>query len=317
MRSVFYVWRDRSKAGRLANEKPIAKNIWWRISEEKKEEAMKITKEYKEIASQWVIGRIIKLSATSIGKIWRENRISLPVKHIRKKTTGGWEWTKKHACWAIDTMQIRFMGKWLYLLMALEEYSRIILGWKLTASKSDEYSSMLIKQIIDTIGIPPLVIKHDRGTEFINDNFIGYLKKQQIVSLPSPGYYAPFNGQVERGIRLMRKFTLPFEKVYDASWEDIAQSVSRGMRIINEELPRRMFGGRTSSDVYEGGEIYREEERERLIAEIFRKEAERQGEYFLKGKMLDKQRENIVRFIQELNICEVWYGNKTVKLFST
>ena len=316
MRSLFYTWKRREKAGRLENEKPIAKRIWWRTAEEKKNEVMRVVATNTEIASHWVIGKLTHLSATTVAKIRRERNEAVASRLVKRKPVGNCEWLKKHACWAIDTMHIRFMGKWLYLLFVLEEYSRAILGWKLTGCKSGEYSRMLIEHIVNEIGIKPLVIKHDRGTEFINHIFMEYLRREQIVSLASPGYYAPFNGKAERGIRLMRRFTRPFEKVYGASWEDIAQAASRGMRIINEVLPRRIFGGRTSSDIYEGGEIYRREEKDLLITKIFRKEDEEQGEYFLKSDLLDKHRENVVNFIQELNICDVWYG-KSVKLFTT
>lgn len=230
-----------------------------------------------------------------------------PKKKAVKRPQATYQWLARNACWSMDTMRVRFMGGWLYVMLVLEEYSRLILGYRIAPHIIGQYARELLAATILELGIRPLVVKHDRGSEFVNGTFQGLLRTEQIVSLPSPGYYAPFNSRIERGIRVMRKFTWALERRYDAELEEVDHAIGRGRYIINEEMPRRIFKGVTGRRIYEEGVDYDPGDRDRLIDEIFAYQRMLDGEFFLKGEELDMQRKEVVRYLQQVSLCEVGF----------
>ena len=164
------------------------------------------------------------------------------------------------------------------------------------------------------LGDPSDTLKHDRGKEFINANFSGALEEKEVISLPSPAYYAPFNSITERTVRLLRRFTRPLEARYYTRFNEISDTFVRAQRIINHEFPRMIFKGETSDEVYAKARDYEDWERKKLIKEVFSKQRLTDGKYFLNGKELDKQRKEVVKYLCQMNLCYVHYRIKKVKL---
>jgi hypothetical protein len=316
-KSSVHRWRKRKAAGCLENRKPAVKNIWWKTSQEKIQEMINYRNEHKEIATDCVVGLQFGISPTTVGKILA--KIFKPVEQIASnnliiRVPVHILWQKINACWSTDHMYVKFMGSWLYLQLLLEEYSRLILGWKLSGELSGANSRALIEAVINRLGTKPLVLKHDRGAEFQNPEVQGFLSQSRIIPLPSPAHYAPFNGELERTNRLVRRFTRPLEKKIGTTLDELVPAIQRGAREINDYLPRRIFNGRTSREIYDQEEVYSEEQREYLVDRIFQEQARIEGKYFLKGSVLDKQRRTVVESLQRLNLCEVCFGDR-VKLF--
>jgi hypothetical protein len=290
----------------------MAKNIWWRKSRELKAQILSFVEDHKEIASCWVVGRKFSISPTTVWKILKEesvDKMKTACAVIAQYSEPGWSnWQRIHACWSTDVLKIRFMGGWIYLQLLLEERSRLILGWKLSAELCGENSRDLIKAVIARIGMKPLVVKHDRGSEFINYVFLGYLEEQKIISLASPAHWAPFNGRMERTNRLVRRFTRLLERSYCTTLDELISAIERAVQEINDELPRRMFGGLTSREIYDQKEVYTEAEREYLVKKIFEEQERIDGEYFLKGSELDRQRQAVLQSLQRMNVCEIHFG---------
>lgn len=227
---------------------------------------------------------------------------------------GSYGWLKRNTCWSMDTMMVRFMGGWLYVMLLVEETSRLILSCKIAEQKLGKYAQELLLTTISQMSIKPLVVKHDRGVEFENKDFQDALRDERIISLPSPGHYAPFNSIVERTIRLVRKFTMPLEMGCDAGLEEIEKAMCRAQRDINHELPRKIFDGRTSQEIYESTSDYEEYEREHLIETIYENQEIKEGKYFLSGKALDRLREKVVEYLCQRKLCYVEYHIKKVRL---
>lgn len=296
-RSLIYYWK----------KNPLCKGRksgYFKIGIEKVNEILKVISEYKEVASEYFVAVKCGVSTTTVGRV-RRMYLASSIIHVPKRFHKHYEWLKRHACWSIDTMYIRFMGGWLYLTVVLEEYSRLILGWRLCEQKLSMYAKELVSEIITGVGIIPLIMKHDRGSEFMEENFQEELNLHKIISLPSPGHYAPFNSRMESSNRLFRKFTRPLESGYDTPLDKLHHAIERGEMIINEEFPRRMFDGKTSRQVYIHGEDYTEKEREFLIEEIYKRQERIEGLFFLRGAELDERRREVIDLLQGLNLCRV------------
>lgn len=315
VKSTYYRWKQRGMRGELEDRKPIVKNCWWRLSEDMIEKVKYLTGLYPEISSQWVIGKLAGISGGSVGKI-RKRFNSGPIAEVRQKIPQTVEWLKVHACWSLDMMWTLFKGVRLYLMVLVEEYSRLLLGWRLSVERSGSEAWKLVEEVIKSTGKLPLILKHDNEKGFLADIFQGNLINSGIVPLPSPAYYAPFNGKVERSIKEVRKFTDKVENRYDVSMEDLIYQIRRGFHVINEMLPRRIFEGKTSREIYATGEEYQSCDRVRLISRIKEETKNLEIRLWKRSDYLDNQRKIIVRSVQLSNLCEVKYGQKSQAVFT-
>jgi len=312
-RGLIYGWFKREQGNRLEDAKPIALKNPNQIPIEKVKEVIEFIEKHRPIATDYAVARRIGISESSVNKI-RHKYITKPesreeVMLIKKS----YQWLKRNVCWSMDTMMIRFMGGWLYAILLIEESSRMILGIRLCEKKTGQYAGELLLATTMALGIKPLVVKHDRGKEFENEDFQNILKQEQIVSLPSPGYYPSFNSIAERTIRIVRRYTMPLEIEYDATIEEIDKVLKHAQADINYQFPREMFDGKTSYEVYETGDDYQAYERECLLETVYENQEMEDGKYFLSGKVLDKLRNDLVEYLCQRNLCSVWYRPKQVR----
>jgi hypothetical protein len=312
-RSMIYNWVQRAKSDRLEDAKPIALNNPLKLSWPKVKEVIDYIEKHGEIAANYVTAVRTGVSPSSVSNI-RRKYITRPVEKEISIVKNHYGWLKRNACWSIDTMMVRFLGGWLYAMLMVEETSRLILSYRLCEQKLGIYASELLLNTMVRLGLKPLVVKHDRGREFVNDDFQQALQKHQILSLPSPGYYAPFNSITERNNRLVRKFTIPLEIRYDATLEEMERVFAKAQRDINHELPRKIFDGKTSQEIYDATPDYEESEREQLIETVYENQEIEDGKYFLGGKELDRQRQIIVEYLCQRKLCFIEQHTKTIKL---
>ncbi len=310
---MLYNWLKRAKSGRLEDAKPIALNNPLTLGWQKVKEVIDYIEKHAEIATNYVTAVMTGVSPSSVSNI-RRKYISQPVATEVTVTKNHYGWLKRNACWSIDTMMIRFLGGWLYAMMMVEETSRLLLSYRLCERKLGIYAKELLLNTIIRLGKKPLVVKHDRGKEFENDDFQQALQEHRILSLPSPGYYAPFNSILERSNRLVRKFTMPLEMRYDATLEQMERVLAKAQRDINHELPRKIFEGKTSQEIYDATPDYEESEREQLIETVYENQELEDGKYFLGGKALDRQRQIIVEYLCQRKLCFIEQHVKKVKL---
>lgn len=301
---MIYNWVKREKSGRLEDAKPIALTNPLTLGWQKVKEVLDYIENHAEIATNYVVSVKTGVSTGSVSKI-RRKYITKPAPQEVSITKNHYGWLKRNVCWSIDTMMVRFKGGWLYAMLMVEETSRLLLSYRLCEQKLGIYAQELLLSTIIRLGIKPLVVKHDRGPEFKNDDFQSALLKQEILSLPSPGHYAPFNSILERSNRLVRKFTMPLEMGYDATLEQMERVLAKAQHDINRELPRKIFEGQTSQDIYDATLDYDESEREQLIETVYENQELEDGKYFLGGKELDRQRQIIVEYLCQRKLCFV------------
>jgi transposase InsO family protein len=312
---LFYGWKDKKAKGQLENKKRIAKNIWWKIGEEKVKEVLEKVEKYKEIATCYMVSVKTGVSESSVGNIFRKHGVNTKKAADKKtkKATGSCEWLKVNVCWSIDTIFVRLNGSWVYVQVVIEEYSRYILGYRINGINNSP--NELIEEIKKKTGVIPFILKKDRGKEFFNTIFLKCLSMGGIISMFSPLFYAMFNGKMERTNRIIRAFLKPVEKNNNATMEDLEKTMERAVNTINNELPRKMFGGKTSAEIYRTGEKPDESERAALIEEISRKYKEVVKEAEEKKKKwdrLDIERICVVKSVTDLNLCRVKYGSENV-----
>ena len=312
-RSMIYNWVKREKSGQLEDAQPIALTNPLKLGWQKVKAVIDYIEQHAEIATNYVTAVRTGVSPSSVSNI-RRKYITKPKEQEVTVAKSHYGWLKRNVCWSIDTMMVRFLGGWLNAMLMVEETSRLLLSYRLCEQKLGKYAQELLLNTIIRIGVKPLVVKHDRGNEFENADFQGALQENRILSLPSPGYYAPFNSRLERSNRLVRKFTMPLEIRYNATLEEMERVFTKAQRDINHELPRKIFEGKTSREIYDATSDYQESEREQLIETVYENQEIEEGKYFLSGKALDRQRQIIVEYLCQRELCFVEQHVEKVKL---
>ena len=263
---------------------------------------MALYKTFPEIATHYMLGVKAGMSPSSAGKILNRN---LPreieiVKQVYEEKTC--DWLKVHVCWSIDTIKFLTDEGWLYIQTLLEEYSRAELGWLASMSNTANRAVTLVRNVAEKLGVNPLVLKFDRGSEFKNAELKMLLEEIGIQGMASPRHYPGFNGKRERANQLVEKF-LP-EKG-GISITETYEHLERAMHCINHELPRRIFNGKTSAQMYAEGEIYAENERETLKNMILKHQAEIELIKKPRWDKLDVERKSVVKSVVEMGLFKL------------
>ena len=305
-KSTWYEWEKEDKAGKIGEKKQVVSNHPKKLSDIVEQNILETAKKYLAISTRYAVGFLCGVSATAVGKVLRRFGLAGTKDEKKKdKPVMTYEWLKKDICWTIDTVFLKFKSFLIYLQVLRDEFSRMPLASCYSMTNSGREAAELVGQTIRTVKRRPLVVKHDRGPEFKGKEFEELLREECIVTLTSPGYYPKFNGKHERGNRVFGKL----EKLYEGKDVGMFVFMAAVKEAIDFEaniLPRMMFGGRTSREVYDGAESYSEEEKKAFFARLLevKDEVERK-KIQKKMDMLDVQRVCVVKSVVDTNLCEV------------
>ncbi|MGD2035615.1 MAG: IS3 family transposase [Bacteroidales bacterium] len=115
---------------------------------------------------------------------------------------------KPNQVWAIDITYIPMKSGFMYLTAIIDVYSRYIVGWGISNTLEAEASLNVLKQAIKEYGRPE-IINSDQGSQFTCEDWVEYLKEEEIkISMDGKGR-AIDNIFIERFWR-----TLKYDYVY-------------------------------------------------------------------------------------------------------
>lgn len=94
--------------------------------------------------------------------------------------------------WVADVTYLKVSGQWQYLSTIMDQYSRRILGWSLSATRTAELTKATLNYALKKRGFPTGVVFHtDRGIEFAANDFQEVLTRHQFKhSVNRPGHCA-------------------------------------------------------------------------------------------------------------------------------
>ncbi len=136
----------------------------------------------------------------------------------------------------------------LYLSFILDDKSRYILNWSITASPTFEFVKELLSKTFKQYGKPE-VIKSDNGPQF-RKQFRAQLKEWLITHHPNPTYCPSYNGKTERKNRDLREIVDRFDD--DISLEEVFSTISSSIYDHNHVRPHQSLGGATPYQSYNG-----------------------------------------------------------------
>jgi len=89
--------------------------------------------------------------------------------------------------WAIDITYIPMKKGFLYLTAIIDLYSRYVVGWGISNTLEAESSLSVMKQAVKEHGKPE-IINSDQGSQFTCENWVEYLKSEDIrISMDGKG----------------------------------------------------------------------------------------------------------------------------------
>ena len=100
-------------------------------------------------------------------------------KYIHPYLLKGLKITRPNQVFAIDITYIPMKNGFLYLTAIIDVYSRYIVGWGISNTLDADASLSVLKQAIKDHGKPE-IINSDQGSQFTCEQWVDYLKKEDI-----------------------------------------------------------------------------------------------------------------------------------------
>lgn len=203
--------------------------------------------------------RPIQIGKTSVAQILRHANPEEPPDRGRRRKLH--TFAEKGVAFCVDFMHVQMGLSSLKVCVVIDEATRYIVAWSVTQKTSSHLVIDLLRQASQRYG-RPLLVKSDNGPEF-RVSFAAMLATQGIFHLPSPRYYAPFNGKVERVFKQLRRY-LRYAPLPATSWA-LRWLVAAFVKEHNTLHTNGNLGGITPQEAWElGGPISLPESTEQI-----------------------------------------------------
>jgi transposase InsO family protein len=174
----------------------------------------------------------------------------LKEKTVPKDKPRRYEITAPNVMWSEDGAGFRERGRKKELLLVQDECSRFKINTRLVDGPANsENVCDYLREAFDKHGAP-LILKHDGGSIFHEEDVNKLLAEYGVISLKSPPRYPPFNGKMERSVRDIKSYERAMNKHEVTS--SLKDRINAAIHDLNEERPRPILGGKTAREVFKG-----------------------------------------------------------------
>lgn len=150
--------------------------------------------------------------------------------------------------WGIDITYIPMKHGWMYLLVILDWYSRLVVGWELSNSLDSAFVIRGMQKAL--VGRKPNIINSDQGSQFTSQAYVDLMQSHDVrISMDGKGR-ASDNARTERFFR-----SLKYEKLYIneyASVREVRQAITEYIEDYNRERPHQALDYQVPVTVYQG-----------------------------------------------------------------
>ena len=134
--------------------------------------------------------------------------------------------------WQTDITYIPMRVGFMYLTAVIDVFSRMVVSWSLSDTMSSRWCKSVMEYAVDKYGKPEIV-NTDQGSQYTSDEFINYLKDNEIeISMDGKGR-AVDNIYIERLWR-----SIKYEDLYLKSYEngiELYRGIKQYFRFYNNE----------------------------------------------------------------------------------
>jgi putative transposase len=176
--------------------------------------------------------------------------------------------TRVHEMWQTDFTYFRIIGwGWYYLSTVLDDFSRYIVSWKLSATMGATDVMETLDKALAITGIDQVKVKHrprllsDNGPAYLSGELRDYLGERKMTHTRGAPYHPQTQGKIERWHRTMKN-VVKLEHYY-FPWE-LEAALRDFVAYYNNERYHESLKNVTPADVYFGRQYKIITEREKI-----------------------------------------------------
>ena len=280
-RSTFYAWYRRyAEAGYdgLVARKPATRRQWNSIPKRVRELVVKTALEHTELSPRELACRITDteghfLSESSVYRILKSHDLIASPAYIVMTAADRFRHPTRrpNELWQTDFTYFRIVGwGWYYLSTVLDDYSRKILAWKLSATMEAGDVTETLDLARAATGVDRVRIEHrprllsDNGPCYVSGELREYLEEHGMGHTRGAPYHPMTQGKIERYHRSMKN-VVKLDNYY-SPWE-LERAIALFVDYYNHRRYHESLGNVTPADMYEGKQVEVLTRRERIKRE--------------------------------------------------
>ena len=206
----------------------------------------------REIAYTLIDEDIAYLSPSTVYRILKKHDLITPWKHPVWVSTRPEKAKSPDERWQTDIMYVKITGRFFYLIIFIDEYSRYIIHHSLLTTMDADSVSLEAQAAIEKLrkdSIAEPVIQSDNGSSFIAMEFKLVLKENHLTQKLIRPHTPEQNGIVERANKTMREELVP---VILMDYEQARSEISRIVYHYNNERRHSSLQYLTPVQYYRG-----------------------------------------------------------------
>jgi putative transposase len=261
-RASYYRWaKVYSKKGQEGlKRRPRRVAVWNSLLEEEKLRVLKEALEHqhlscRELALHITDSGTFSTSESSVYRILKSAGLIKPIEREPKAAKEYYRKTKRvNEQWQSDITYIKILGwGYYFLITVLDDYSRMIMGWKLATDMKGETISDVVEEALLFSGLdkaePRPRLLSDNGSGYVGSALNDYLKTRGMKHIYASPYHPQTNGKVEnyqgkaKGLYSLLVFTSP---------DEARRFFELFVSYYNHDRYHESIGNVTPADVYYG-----------------------------------------------------------------
>jgi len=265
-RSTFYVWYKRyldSGVEALEDRKLRPGAVWNRIPDRIREKVIDTALVHTELSPRELACRITDrdgefLSESSVYRILKAADLIESPAYILLQAAGRFPnpTRARNELWQTDFTYLPVVGwGWYFLSTVLDDYSRKILAWTLSATMRVEDVTETLDFARAATGVDRVCVRHkprllsDNGPCYIAKDLASYLAQHGLVHTRGRPYHPMTQGKIERYHRSMKN-VVRLENYYSPG--ELERAIARFVAYYNHERLHEAIGNVTPDDMYHG-----------------------------------------------------------------
>jgi len=265
-RSTFYRWYkqylEEGEAG-LVDHRPNPHQIWNRIPQEVKQQVVELALEHpdrspRQIAWLFTDEKGYFISESSTYRILKGfDLVESPAFRVMTAAEKYQHPTKRvHELWQTDFTYFKIQGwGWYYLSTVLDDFSRYILAWKLTATMSTTDVQETLRMALASSGLEHAQVEHrprllsDNGSCYVSGELRTFLQDRHMEHTRSAPYHPMTQGKIERYHRSMKNI-VNLQNYFLPTKLEVA--IASFVNYYNHQRYHEALDNLTPADVYFG-----------------------------------------------------------------
>lgn len=288
-RSTFYAWYKRfleDGPDGLENRKPRLRAVWNRIPDRIRDHVIDTALVHTELSPRELACRITDrddefLSESSVYRILKAADLIESPSYILLQAGDRFQQPthRRNELWQTDFTYLPVVGRgWYYLSTVLDDYSRKILAWTLSATMRVEDVTETLDLARAATGVDRVQVQHkprllsDNGPCYVAKDLAAYLAEHGLGHTRGRPYHPMTQGKIERWHRSMKN-VVRLENYY--SPESLERAIAHFVEYYNHERLHESIGNVTPDDMYHGRQrtiLTRREKIKRLTLKRRKKE---------------------------------------------